>query len=495
MSFWREMLGLPPKKEIQRRSVYHAANLGNLFADFNGSDGSADADLRMDLKTMRNRSRTLARDDVYAKRFFELLKTNIVGEAGFVHQVKARSETTGNMDTGGNAMVENAWKTHGRIGNCTPDSYFSIKDLQDYCVEAVARDGEAFFQVVRGREYVHGIALHPFEADLVDETLTKKLPNGNSVRMGVEVDRYQRPVAYHVKTVHPGDMELAVGRRWETKRIPASEIIHVFRRTRAGQTRGEPWLHVAMTSLKMLNGHREAELTAARAAASKMGFFESDTGEEYTADGVADDGSLIEDFEAGTLHQLPRGVTFKPFDPSHAGSAFSDMQKFILHGLAVGLGPSYASLSGDMADTSYSSVRQGALDERDFYKVLQTFFREHFLERYYAIWLRHVMEFGYIPLPVTRFDKFFGATSFRARGWSWVDPQKEIVALVKGMESGILSPQAASAQYGKDFEETCAEWARDIEAAQASGLELNYSPFGPERAPEPQPQPQEGQQP
>jgi len=81
MSLWREALGLPPKvqNKVAKRN-YHAANTGRLFADFMASSRSPDSELRPDLVLMRNRSRELARNDVYVKRFLNLLKTNVVGE-------------------------------------------------------------------------------------------------------------------------------------------------------------------------------------------------------------------------------------------------------------------------------------------------------------------------------------------------------------------------------------------------------------------------------
>ena len=212
-------------------------------------------------------------------------------------------------------------------------------------------------------------------------------------------------------------------------------------------------------------------------AASKMGFFTSDSGEDAPADDY--DGTVpIIDAEPGTFHQLPAGVDFKPFDPTHPATAFSDFQKGILRGLASGLGVSYASLSNDLEGTSYSSIRQGALEERDAYKDEQQFFRDHFILPAYAAWLRHVMDFGLINIPSTRFDKFYNASMFRARGWQWVDPAKEINAAVTAMHNGIMSMQDVSGQYGRDVEETFSQWQRDKEIAESFGLKLSFEPFG-----------------
>lgn len=479
MSFWREMFGIPAADKqapFRKRSTYHAGAVSRLFADFQGSYGSADADLRPDMVLMRNRARQMARDDVYVKRYLELLETNVVGDKGMSLQVKAR-DSGGSMDVIGNTIIENAWGVFCGVGNCTADGRLSMTDLLKYVIRATARDGEAFIQVIRQRNMAHGIAFHPFEPDLIDEGKTERLPNGNEVRMGIEVDSFKRPIAYWVKKKHPGDTQFTSVTSYETVRIPATDVIHVYKPLRAEQTRGETWLHAALAQIKMLNAHREAELVASRMAASKMGFFTSESGDETPVDDY-DNGVPTIDAEPGTFHQLPAGVDFKAFDPSHPATAFAEFQKNILRGTASGLGVSYASLSGDLSDTSYSSVRQGALEERDVYRMLQQFLVEHFVLPAYSIWLRHVMEFGYIPLPVTKFDKFYSATVFRPRGWQWVDPQKEISAAGEAMHLGIMSPSDVAAQYGRDFEETQSQWQRDRETATTFGNEMAFAPFG-----------------
>lgn len=486
MSIWRTMLGLPSKvqqsnKKTGSRRNYHAAATGRLFADFMSSNRSADSELKPDLALMRNRSRELARNDVYTRRYLNLMKTNVIGD-GMTLQVKARN-ADGSLDTIGNDIIEGAWAEFGMLGNCTADGKMSWVDLQKYCVEATKRDGEAFFQIIYNQSFKHGVAIQPLEADYIDEQKNERLKNGHEIRMGIELDGFKRPVAYWVRQRHPGDYDYNTLGLTNSVRIPADRIIHVFKPLRAGQTRGEPAMVTAMTQIKMLNAHREAELVASRMAASKMGFFISDNGEDAPADDYENGTVPLIDAEPGTFHQLPAGVDFKPFDPSHPATAFADFQKGILRGIASGLGVSYASLSNDLEGTSYSSIRQGALEERDAYRDEQQFFREHFILPAYAVWLNYVMDFGLIPIPATKFDKFFMASTFRARGWQWVDPQKEVNAAVIAMHNGIMSMQDVSAQYGRDVEETFSQWQRDKEIAQSFGLNLAFEPFGgPETA-------------
>ena len=471
------MLGLPAKIPAIQRRGYHGASTGRLFADFTSSSGSADRELRSGLVSLRNRSRELARDDVYVKRYLTLLKTNVIGDSGMILQVKARNADN-SIDTSGNDIIESNWRRFGRRGTCTPDGRMSWIDLQNYVVEAMARDGEAFIQVIYSQQYEYGIAFHPVEADLIDEQKNEITKSGNEIRMGVEVDAMRRPVAYWVRRRHPGDTDWSTYNQTESVRIPADRMLHIYSQERAGQTRGEPWMAPAMSQIKMLNAHREAELVASRMAASKMGFFTSDTGTDIPADDYEDSVVPIIDAEPGTFHQLPAGVDFKAFDPTHPATAFSEFQKGILRGIASGLGVSYSSLSNDLEGTSYSSIRQGALEERDAYRRIQRLILDHFVFPAYRLWLSHALEFGLFNIPAIKYDKFERASSFRPRSWQWVDPQKEINAAVIAMHAGVMSLSDVSNQYGRDIEETFSQIQREHELADTLGISLAFQPFG-----------------
>lgn len=475
MAFWDKLLGRSkPQQQRMRYRNYQGANTGRLFADFKYDSASADVELKVALPLLRSRSRDLVRNDPYAKRFMNLIKTNVIGETGLNLEVKARNADR-SLDSVGNAIIEESWYDWGRV--CSADGKMSWTDIQHYCVEAWKRDGEAFLQIVKGSIYKHGIALNPIEADLVDDQKNERLKNGNEIRMGVELDSYRRPVAYWIKQVHPGDYDFTTTSLHRTVRVPADQIIHFYEPTRAGQTRGEPALAPVMMSVKMLNGLREAELVASRLHASKMGIITSPAGDDFNADDY-DNNVPILTAEPGTFHQLGPGQDIKMFDASHPSTAFADFQKGILRGIASGLGVSYSSLSNDLEGTSYSSIRQGALEERDNYRVMQMFVVRHLADKIYAAWLKHVMDFGFIPIPATKFDKFYNASIFRARGFSWVDPQREMQAAVIGLQNGLLAPSDIAAQYGRDTEELFSTWQRDKELAASYGLSLSFEPFG-----------------
>ena len=466
------------KRGRKRRRSYAGANQGRLFSDFIGSSSSADSELRASLPLLRNRSRDLARNNEYAKRFLNLIRTNVVGEKGFTLQVRATNDDR-SLDAAGNTILENAFKAWGRLGNCEVSGRMSWLDCQRYVCETLARDGEVFIKFVQNRRFRDGFALQFIEAELIDQDKNGKAANGNQIRMGVELDEYHKPVAYYVLTAHPNDtLNFAVGAERKHIRVPANEILHLFIQNRMHQTRGEPFMSPAIASLKMLHGYREAELVAARAAAAKFGIITTPDGDEFVGDDETDDEVPVIDMAPASVYQLPSGHDFKMIDPAHPTSAFAEFEQAVLRGIASGLNVSYTSLSNDLKGVSYSSIRQGTIEERDHYKTLQSYIIEHFCEPVFRNWLGSALSFGDIPIPISKYDKFADNLHFRGRGFAWVDPQREINAHVTALSNGIVSMNDIAANYGRDVEELFSQIASDKEMAERYGLSTAFEPFG-----------------
>jgi lambda family phage portal protein len=453
---------------------FKAAEVGRLLSGMFGSSASPDSTIKPSLAKMRDRARDLERNNEYAARALDLVENGVVGERGFNLQVKGIN-LDGRLDVAGNDLIERNWHDWSR--ECTVDGMTTFRDFCSLAIRAVKRDGEFFCQVIKNSQYKHGIALNPMEADRVDIDKNEVLPGGRKIRMGVETNEFGKPVAYWVLNYHPGDYDYMAPRAEKKHtRVPAENMIHVFRRTRPGQTRGVTAFAPAIFSMQMLNGYREAEITAARAAAAKFGVLVSQDNE-----GLADsyDGDVPEMMaDAGTVQVLPPGYDYKMIDPTHPTSAFADFHKSVLRGIASGLGLSYESLSNDLENTSYSSIRQGALLERDNFKNDQRFMIEHLVDKVFRLWLEWTLSTSQYGIRPDKLNKFSRDIQWRGRGFSWVDPKKEIEAAVIGLHNGILSMQDVANQYGRDVEETFAQIQRDKETAAQFGIETAFEPFG-----------------
>ena len=462
----------------KRGRSYSGAATGRLFSSsFGASERSADSELQSALPKLRSRSRDLVRNNEYAKRYMKLLRNNVVGKKGFNTQVRAFGGDS-KLDQAANQLIESKFSRWCRLGNCTVDGKLSWIDVQKLAIETLARDGEAFIIKHRGAGFHDSFALEFVESDQVDTTFNRKAKGGNEIRMGVEVNPFKKPIAYYFLQAHPGDANFSTMTVKEKyNRVPASKVIHLLETNRVGQTRGEPWLTSSMAAMNQLGALREAAIVNARIGASKMGFFTSAGGDGFVPDDMAEDIPIME-VEPGTMHQLPVGVDFKSFDPQYPNNEFDGFHKAVLKGVAVGLGPSYPSLSGDLEGVSYSSIRQGALDERDYYENLQELMVTHLIRPIFEEWLGSAMEMGKIGIPLARFDHFAEAAQFRGRAWSWVDPLKEMNAAVTGLKNGVLSLDDVASQYGKDVEELLGQIARDKSLAAQFGVKYAIEPFG-----------------
>ena len=134
-----------------------------------------------------------------------------------------------------------------------------------------------------------------------------------------------------------------------------------------------------MKALHQLDGYMEAELIAARLAAAKSLFLTSPDGMGYDPDDYEDHAPIL-DAEPGSITQLKPGVEIQPWNPDHPMTAFADFHASVLRSVASGLGISYVTLANNLEGVSYSSIRQGATEERDNLRVLQRFLIQHLAE-------------------------------------------------------------------------------------------------------------------
>ena len=377
MAWYDNLLGNNKKKAKKRafKRSYQGANTGRLFADFLTTSTSADAEVKDNLRILRDRGRELARNDAYISRYLNLMVSNVIGKQGVRVSSKSYNDDR-SLDLGANLLIERSWKEWTQLGNCTANGRLSFLDCQKIFIETLLRDGEVLVRKIKTTDSDFGFQIQFLEADHLDEQKNDNtLPNGRSIKMGVEVDRNDRPIAYHLFKKHPYGNTYPKPAQ-EHIRVPAEEIIHAYLPNRAEQTRGVSFIAPVMANVKQLNAYLEAEIVAARVGASKQGFFISPDGDGYVGDGDYEDTfNPTMTAQAGVFEQLPAGMDFKAFDPSHPNSAFDSFTTSVLRSIASGLNISYHSLSNDLSSVNYSSIRQGALEDRSAYQIMQQFLR------------------------------------------------------------------------------------------------------------------------
>lgn len=454
------------------RRGYDAAKIDRLTADWPSMTRSADADVAGQLRILRARARHTAQNDDYGKRFLKLCRTNVIGAHGIGLQVRSR-DPNGELDAKANAIIEAAFREWGRLGVCTAEGRLSWIDAQNLFVTTLARDGEVLVRHLRGwAGNRFGYAIQFLDPDTLDESYNATLTNGGEIRLGVEYDAIDRVVAYHVLKKHPAGLLHTASHGRERERIPAEDIVHAYDIERARQGRGVTWMAASLKRLKMLAGYEQAELVAARVGASKMGFF-IEPEETSIGDDLEEGYTPIMEAEPGTFDRLPEGTEFQSWDPEHPVAAYEPYVQAVLRGAASGLGVSYPSLANDLRRINYSSIRHGAIDERDHWRTVQTFTVEHFNGPIFSAWLNMALTvnaFGSLPYgKLAKFD----APVWRPRGWAWVDPKKEGEGHKEAVKGGFKSLTEVAAESGRDLEEVFDQLAQEKKMAERYGLTLD----------------------
>jgi lambda family phage portal protein len=450
------------------RNIFTAASMSNIYSSWLSTNYSADAELYSTLKTMRGRSRELRRNNDYMAKFVRMVQINVVGPAGIRLQSRVRQGAA--SDTVANTKIEAAWADWSGLGQCDTRRRHTFRDLCNIAISSVAVDGEVLIRKVKGFNNRHRYALQLIEADHLEENYNETLANGNKIKMSIEYNEWDEPVAYWIYKNHPGDTHFATATYGERMRIPAEEIIHLFLPQRPSQGRGLPWAHSAMPTVNMLNGYQEAEVTAARIAASKMGFYEKGGADQYTGD-AAEDGnaSPIQEVEPGIFEILPTGFKFQPFDPQHPTTQYGFFVKSVLRSIASGLGVSYNALANDLEGVNYSSIRAGLIDERDVWKNLQTWLIDHLIRPVFEDWLTMAMTTGQVTLPFSKYQQF-KAADFQPRGFTWIDPLKEVNAHILATLYGFNTASNIIGEQGRDLEETYERLSEEKKMREALGL-------------------------
>ena len=316
--------GFFSKRQLRNGTGWQAASVNRLTQAWSTQTLSADSNIRRDLPPLRARARQIAENNDYGKAFFRMLRCNVLGEYGIALKNKARDPISaagpGALDTFANRIIEEQWWRWGKRGYCTVDRQISWCDAQNLILEAVARDGEVIIRKVRGFPNDHNYALQLIEADYLDTERNEELPDGREIRMGIEFNQWQQPIAYWLFKRHPNDNLYTTPYLIERyERVPATEIIHPFIHFRPHQSRGVPWIATAMFRMNMLGKYEESEAIASRAAAAKMAFLiPNQAGQEYQGEIV--DGDKTMDAEPGAIEQLPFGMDLKVLDWNHPNS-------------------------------------------------------------------------------------------------------------------------------------------------------------------------------
>lgn len=457
-----------------RHRAYAGAESNNMTFSWSSEEYTADQVVYNDLAKLRGRSREQVRNNSHARKFVKLVGDNVIGHMGITMQANiiTNAGIRNKMDSD---TIERHWRIFSKRGGCDVTGRLSLIDLQTVAAKGWATDGEAI--VRKHRRGAYGIQFELVDPVLLDVRFNADLSNGNRIRMGIEVDSFGKPLAYHLSDPK---QQLTPGYLIDSVRVPADEIEHIFHPELVGQSRGLPQMATALLRLNMLEGYSEAALVNAREGASNMMYFTApDGGEAMVPDGIDANGDPFHSAEPGSKRILPPGYGMQQYDPAYPNGEIADFNKLMLREIAAGLGVDYVGLSGDLEGVNYSSIRAGVLETREAWKGLQKFFIDHLMRPLFEAWLHEALMSralvrlnGSSPLALMNENLYKDSVTWQGRRWAWVDPLKDMQANKLAIEMGVTTPSRVIRETGNDPEEVLAEYADDVERFAAVGVSL-----------------------
>lgn len=445
------------QKLFKRASLYDSAGNGRRLQRWTSSQGSMNAVLLADLETLQARSRDVVRNNPYAANILDVLTANAVGTG-----IKPQSLAP----LAFKEAIDALWLDW--TDEADQDGFHDFYGLQSLILRSVIESGECFvrFQINRKNKTVP-LQLQVLESEFLHNE-TNLLPNGHRLVGGVEIDAQGRRIAYNLYQHYPGDDSFDA---LESMRIPASEVLHIYKPLRPGQVRGEPWFVRVLLKLHELDQYDDAELVRKKTAAMFAGFITRlDPEMAMMGESEANDsGQALAGLEPGTMQFLEPGEDIRFSQPSDVGGTYEAFMRQQLRSIAVGMGVTYEQLTGDLSGVNYSSIRAGLVEFRRRIAMIQHHLMVFQLCR--PVWNR------WFELAILTNQLPFNAPSkvkWIPQGFDWVDPLKDIHAHVLSIQNGLRSRAEIVSELGYDVEDIDQEMAADNERAAKLGLHFAY---------------------
>lgn len=471
-------------------SVYEGASQTKRTLPWRAPSTSPNQAVLPNLATLRDRSRSAARNDSYAKGTIDRIVFNLIGTG-----IKPLSQTG---DEALRAQIHALWARW--TDESDADGLLDFYGQQTQAARGWLEGGDMFIRL-RTRQASDGLSvplqLQVLEPELVPHTHTQTAPNGNRIKAGIEFDAIGRRVAYWFYTQRPGDPQDVDSS--QLRRVPAHAVIHLYDPLRAGQLRGLPILTQSLVQLYELQKSNDAALLKQQLANMIVGFLKlaaptaSDAINPLTGVEDEDPGQRAAGqapsvtMEPATIQTLLAGedITFAQ-PPSSEG--YPDFVRHNLRAVAAASGVPYELLTGDMTGLNDRVMRVLLNEFRRRLQVMQhQIFGFQFCRRVYQAWLDLAFLSDALPLPARyAIDRTpFAGVKWMPHGWPYLHPVQDIDGKRAAIRAGFSSRAAEVGETGEDVETIDAQQAADHARADALGLSYDSDGRRPATGPVP----------
>jgi len=471
-------------------STYRSAEKNRTNRDWRTKPSSADSAILPDLSTLVERARAATRDDCLGASIKRAFVRNVVGKGIGCYPATLAIGGSELYDT----QVGRAfWDWSSRRELCDMERRRSFAQVQRWAVGEMIEAGDAFVVMseVTQPDWSKRLVLQLVESEQLDRYRITHHDDDitRDVRGGVEVDQYGAAVAYWIHPQNPHDFR---GRQSglrvtgnDSVRIMADRVCHVADPERARQTRGVTRFAPSLGRLRNLDDYDFAQVLAAKAEACIGMVIKSPTTTPNLlgmAQPVDEDGGATRKDTDGNdelamqplmVARLNEGEDITAFTPTRPGGMYEPFQRTQARVIAAGTGISYEQVMRDFSQGTYSSQRQGMLEDQREYEPLQQLVIDCLCRPVYEAWLK--IQAWNFALPISAanlLDRWsvWSYADWRPDGWAWIDPKNEADATTLELDAGLTTRARVLARRGEDYREIARERAAEIQFERSLGL-------------------------
>ncbi|WP_303839420.1 phage portal protein [Selenomonas ruminantium] len=377
---------------------------------------------------------------------------------------------TGNDEL--NKQIENLWQEWTRADNCDVTGQQTFEELQALLLRRKIVDGEILIKKTVSKKGKFPLKLQVIKSDLLSQYMITAPKTGNVIRSGVELDDHLKPLAYWIDKKSPDGFI-----QYDPDRIPAREIIHLWTRKQPDQIRGISDLAPIIKRLKDTQDYLDAETIAARIAACFSVFITTSTGTPGTVGRIGNnrdpEGKKLQSIRPGMIKYLAPGEEVQTANPSRGMANARDYISIQERLAGAGLGLSYELMSRDFNKASFSSARQGMLEDRKTFEPMQNYLAAHLCAPIYREWMDLCVMAGLLNIPdYAQNREKYQQCEWVTPGWAWIDPSKEVQADISALQNAGKTLSQWCAERGYDWREQLEQMALEKQTAESMGLKL-----------------------
>lgn len=458
--------------------AYDAGKVGGLDRGWAPTLRTADAEIGPDWRLVTNKARDLVRNNPFVSSAIRRYVAYTVGGALWP-QARVRTPDGSALNKPLCSKIEDAWANWANA--CCVDGK-DWEDLKKLVCRHFLTDGEVLVRMVSTPDLPLGLQI--LEADQLDPDVDGVQKNGNRATRGVEVDRFGRPVAYHLLDAHPGD-NLVFSTK--TTRVLAGDVLHIYDPERITETRGICRFVSAIVSTFAHDQQKKAVMDLLRIAAAYGIFVESDYPEDWTfgmdseAIATTSGGSTVNQpltyVNPAGIHYVRKGEKVVATKPEQPTTSYKDFEQSHLRGSAAGFGLSYETYTGDLSNVNYSSLRGGQVNERQEFRLVSDLFIRKLCLPVYRRWLDTAVLSRALALPgfYSRRAEYL-RVSWSLPGLPSMDPEKEERSDAAALANGTTTRRIICERKGLDLDEVLDELEAEKATMKEKGLLVAPTP-------------------